>query len=206
MNKICLFGASGHGKVVMDTALSLDVEVEAFMDDSPKAEFLNGIPVIKSKEMSVYKTKNFVISIGNNRTRKDISNRLSNDFATLIHKTAIISPTVNIGDGTVVMNGTNINANTIIGKHVIVNTGAVIEHDCKIEDFVHISPNSTITGNVQVGEGSHIGAGAVIIPNITIGKWTTIGAGAVVIEDVSDYAIVVGNPGKIKKYNNKYEF
>lgn len=203
MNKICLFGASGHGKVLKDVALSIDIEVEVFIDDNPKAESINEIPVIKPEEMSVYKTKNFIISIGNNRIRKVISDRIRNNFTTLIHKTAIVSPTVSIGDGTVVMNGANINSNTIIGKHVIVNTAAVIEHDCKIEDFVHISPNATITGNVKISEGSHVGAGAIVIPNITIGKWATIGAGSVVINDVPDYAIVVGNPGKIKKHNNK---
>ena len=45
-----------------------------------------------------------------------------------------------------------------------------------------------------------IGIGAIIIPETSIGKWVTIGAGAVVIRDVPDYAVVVGNPGKIIKY------
>ena len=31
MNKICLFGASGHGKVVKDAALSVEREIEAFL-------------------------------------------------------------------------------------------------------------------------------------------------------------------------------
>ena len=48
-----------------------------------------------------------------------------------------------------------------------------------------------------VREGSHIGAGAVIIPGIKIGKWCRIGAGAVIIKDVSDFATVVGNPGRV---------
>jgi acetyltransferase EpsM len=89
----------------------------------------------------------------------------------------------------------------IICKHVIINTAASVDHDCKIADLVHISPNSTLCGNVKVGFGSHIGAGSVINPNITIGKWCIIGSGAVIIRDIPDYAIVVGNPGKIIKYN-----
>jgi acetyltransferase EpsM len=203
MSKICLFGASGHGKVVKDVATSTNIVVEAFIDDNPKSEFLHEIPIVTSQEMATYKANNFVISIGNNKIRKLISEKIKNDFTTLIHKTAVISPTATIAEGTVVMNGTNINADTNIGKHVIINTAAVIEHDCNINNFVHISPNATVTGNVSIGEGSHIGAGAIIIPNITIGKWATIGAGAVIINDVPDYAVVVGNPGKIKKYNNE---
>ena len=58
-------------------------------------------------------------------------------------------------------------------------------------------------GNVEIGEGTHIGSGAIVIPNVVIGKWAVIGAGAVIIKDVPDYAVVVGNPGKIIKYNEK---
>ncbi|MFK7747154.1 MAG: acetyltransferase [Kordia sp.] len=203
MSKICLFGASGHGKVVKDVATSTNIVVEAFIDDQPKSEFLQGIPVVTSVEMAKYTDNKFLISIGNNKIRKIISQKLTNDFAILIHKTATISSSATIAEGTVVMNGTNINAAANIGKHVIINTAAIIEHDCTIGDFAHISPNATITGNVSVGEGTHIGAGAIVIPNVKIGKWATIGAGAVIIKDVPDFAVVVGNPGKIKKYNNE---
>ncbi|WP_299115573.1 acetyltransferase [uncultured Winogradskyella sp.] len=203
MSKICLYGASGHGKVVKDVASSINIVVEVFVDDNPQNGFIDDICVVTSKEMQAYKENKFVISIGNNQLRKLISKKIINGFTTLIHKTATISSKVTIEEGTVIMNSSIINADTSIGKHVIINTAAVIEHDCQIEDFVHISPNATITGNVHIGEGSHIGAGAIIIPNITVGKWVTIGAGAVIISDVPDYAVVVGNPGKIKKYNNK---
>lgn len=203
MSNICLFGASGHGKVVKDVAASTNTVVEVFLDDAPKMKSLQGIPVVSSEKIATHAANKILISIGNNKIRKIISKKIKNDFARIVHAAAIISPTVKIGEGTVVMNGTNINADTSIGKHVIINTAAVVEHDCKIDDFVHISPNATITGNVTIGEGSHIGAGAIVIPNITIGKWATIGAGAVIINDVPDYAVVVGNPGKIKKYNNE---
>ncbi|MDP5158439.1 MAG: acetyltransferase [Flaviramulus sp.] len=201
MSKICLFGASGHGKVVKDLALSLNTEIKIFVDDNPKRDLLQDIPVIKYQEIEHYKKYKFIISIGDNTIRKRISEKLESTFAMLIHKTAIISSSAKILEGTVVMPGAIINAETSIGKHVIINTAVIIEHDCIIDDFVHISPNATITGNVSIGEGSHIGAGAIIIPNISIGKWVTIGAGTVVIENVPDFAIVVGNPGKIKKYN-----
>ncbi|AXG68984.1 putative acetyltransferase EpsM [Kordia sp. SMS9] len=203
MSNICLFGASGHGKVVKDVAASTNTVIDAFIDDHPKSEFLQGIPVVSSSKIATYAGNKFLISIGNNSVRKVLSQKIKNDFTRLIHKTATISPSAKIAEGTVIMNGTNINADANIGKHVIINTAAIIEHDCHIGDFVHISPNATITGNVTIGEGTHIGAGAIVIPNIKIGKWATIGAGAVIINDVPDDAVVVGNPGKIKKYNNE---
>ena len=45
-----------------------------------------------------------------------------------------------------------------------------------------------------------IGIGAVVIQGIKIGRWAIIGAGAVIVNDVPDFAIVVGVPGKIIKY------
>ena len=76
-----------------------------------------------------------------------------------------------------------------------------MEHDCIVSDFVHIAPKATLCGNVRIGEGTHVGAGSTIIQGIKVGKWATIGAGAVVINDVPDYAIVVGVPGKIVKFD-----
>jgi virginiamycin A acetyltransferase len=42
---------------------------------------------------------------------------------------------------------------------------------------------------------------AIILPSVrSIGDGAVIGAGAVVTKDVPDYAVVVGNPGKVIKY------
>jgi acetyltransferase EpsM len=60
---------------------------------------------------------------------------------------------------------------------------------------------AALAGSVIVEEGSQIGINATIRQGIKIGKWVTIGAGAVIVKDVPDYAVVVGNPGRIIKYN-----
>jgi acetyltransferase-like isoleucine patch superfamily enzyme len=41
------------------------------------------------------------------------------------------------------------------------------------------------------------------IKGIKIGKWFVIGSGTVIIKNISGCAVVVGNPGKIIKYNDK---
>ena len=204
MDKICLFGASGHGKVVKDILLSNNKKVDCFFDDNPNVK-LDRTLVLSSDKIKNYLENKFIISIGDNYIRKKISSTLNLNFSIAIHKNATISNKAYISLGTVVMAGAIINANTKIGKHCIINTNSVVEHDCVISDFVHISPSATITGGVFVGEGTHVGTGAIIIPNIILGKWATIGAGAVVINDVPDNAVVVGNPGKIIniKENNK---
>lgn len=203
MSKLCLYGASGHGKVINDIILSTKNEVQSFFDDNIVHQQFLGIPVLSSDAIKTFENNEFIISIGNNSIRKKISKKLTVQFAKAIHEKAIVSKDVEIGKGTVVMAGAIINANVRVGEHCIINTNAVVEHDCFLEDFVHISPSVTITGNVTISEGVHIGAAATIIPNVKIGKWATVGAGAVVLKDVPDYAIVVGNPARIIKYKKK---
>lgn len=202
-NKICLYGASGHGKVLKDIAISQKKEIKVFFDDNPNINELHNINVLSVDKINEYDKFKFVISIGNNKVRKKISQSLEVNFETLIHKTAIISNSTIIKEGTVIMPLVVINAASNIGKHCIINTSSVIEHDCKVGNYVHISPNATLTGGVIIEEGVHVGAGAIILPGVKVGKWAIIGAGAVIVKDVPDYAIVVGNPGKVIK--NKEE-
>ena len=48
--------------------------------------------------------------------------------------------------------------------------------------------------------GCSIGSGAVVLPGMTVGESAMVGAGAVVTRDVPPYAIVVGNPARIRGY------
>lgn len=194
MATINLFGASGHAKVIKDIIDAQGNEVGCLYDDAPHFDEIHGRPVYRASDINVCGP--LIVSIGSNRVRKLISERYSLVFSTAIHPTAIVSPTVTIGGGSVVMHGAIIQSDAKIGRHCIINTGASVDHECRIDDFVHISPHATLCGNVQVGEGSWIGAGTTIIPGIKIGKWCTIGAGSVVISDIPDNMIVVGNPCK----------
>ncbi len=192
-----LFGASGHCKSVIDIAESIGETIDIIYDDNPKAEAICHIPVQRYLPEISRSADTWIISIGNNKTRHDISKKLGKKFGVLIHRTASLSSWSTVGDGSVVMAKAVINACVSIGQHCIINSAAVIEHDCKLADFVHISPNASLAGGVTVGEGTHIGIGACVLPEIKIGKWVTIGAGAVIIKDVADGAVVVGNPGRI---------
>ncbi|GIQ58578.1 acetyltransferase [Flavobacterium collinsii] len=200
-----LYGASGHCKVIIEALKSNNITVNAVFDDQPKTEIINNIPILNSLQLLKLKAGKIVVSIGNNQIRKVIVSKIENSFFTVLHSKAIISENSKIGEGTVIMAGVIVNSDAQIGKHCIINTAAIVEHDCKVDDFVHISPNSTLAGNVFVGEGTHIGIGACVIQGVKIGKWVTVGAGAVILKDIPDYAVVVGNPGKIIKYNKVNE-
>ena len=192
-----LFGASGHCKSVIDIAESISEHISVVYDDNPQAAAVCHIPVKKYMAGTYGFGESWIVSIGNNRIRKKVKEKLQCDFGLLKHKTATVSKWSTVGEGTVIMAQVVINSCTSIGEHCIINSAAVIEHDCQLEDFVHISPHASLAGGVTVGEGTHIGIGACVLPGIKIGKWATIGAGAVIIRDVPDGAVVVGNPGRI---------
>lgn len=199
--KVWLYGASGHGRVIIEILKDLNYTIKGVFDDGDNLHSsLLKIPILGKFAQNEWSTSDkLIISIGDNLIRKKISKRINVEFTKAIHPSAIISSSVVINVGTVVMAGAIVNSCTKIGEHCIINTNSSIDHDCLIGNFVHISPGAVLTGGVTIGEGAHIGAGAIIIPGIKIGKWVTVGAGAVIIKDIPDYTTVVGNPGKIIK-------
>ena len=151
-----------------------------------------------TKDINRYKNEyDFFIAIGNNQIRKKISMLLLDNNikpVSLIHPSAVIDDTVQIGYGVVVMANAVINADTMIGNNVIINTASSIDHDCIINDYVHISPGVHIAGNVHIGEKSWLCIGSTIINNITVGADIIVGAGSVVIQNILESGIYVGIP------------
>ncbi|WP_425236737.1 acetyltransferase [Ulvibacterium sp.] len=202
---INIYAASGHAKVILDIAKSIDLSVAGVYDDDASLHQISGFRI--QQPQKGVRISNAIIAIGDNAIRKKIA--LDKDItlaACLIHPSAQIGGAVFLDKGTVVMANVVINNSAKIGENCILNTSSIIEHDCELGNFVHLSPNATLAGGVSVGEGTHIGSNAVVIPGINIGRWAVVGAGAVILRDVPDYAVVVGNPGKLIKYvtsNNK---
>jgi acetyltransferase EpsM len=200
-----IYGASGHGKVIVEILENSGQRIMELYDDDANKTILLNYKVTNNKKIFKQSGLTWIIGIGNNKIRKKITENNLLNYGIAIDKSANISTRAIIGKGTVVMPGVCVNSSSNIGIHSIINTGALIDHDCSVGDFVHISPNATLCGGVSIGEGTHIGAGAVVIPGIKIGSWATVGAGAVIIKDIPDFATVVGNPGKIIKIErNKF--
>lgn len=196
-----LYGAGGHSGVVEDALRANGYEIVGWFDDSPEKTNRSkpGIHLNESRTL-VCVDAPVIIAIGRNDHRAYLSQRIDAVFMSITHPSAVVAPTVVVGDGTVILHGSVIQTKAKIGNFAIVNTGARIGHDAVVEDYVHISPGVILCGSVRVRQGAHVGAGAVVIPGITIGRWCSVGAGSVVIRDVPDYCTVVGNPARTVKY------
>lgn len=193
-DKVYLYGASGHAKVVMDIAKLTHFDVPCLIDDNPAVNELAGVPVVHSSEGLTP----IIVTIGDCQIRKRIVEKLgARDYLTLIHPSAIKAESVRLGVGNVVMAGAILNPYVVVGNHCIINTGASVDHDSIIHDFVHIAPHCTLCGEVEIGEGTWVGAGTTIIQGIHIGKNCFIGAGAVVVKDIPDNSLCYGNPARV---------
>lgn len=199
---LLIMGASGHGKVVADIALKMDVwKYIAFLDQDESIVSSLGIEVIDKSVNAFRYAKDYdiFVAIGNNIMREKIIGELMAAGANvpiLIHPSATLGKEVEVEVGTVIMAGVVINCCTKIGKGCIINTGATIDHDNVIDDYVHISPGAHLAGAVKVGKNTWIGAGGIVINNINITGNCVIGAGAVVISSISEPGIYVGVPAK----------
>jgi UDP-2-acetamido-3-amino-2,3-dideoxy-glucuronate N-acetyltransferase len=123
-----------------------------------------------------------------------------------------------------VMKHATIGKDCVLGQNVHVGPNVVIGNRCKIqnnvslydgvilEDDVFCGPSMVFTNVINprsaierkhefrltlVKTSATIGANATLLCGHTIGRYAFIGAGAVVTKDVPDYALVIGNPGRM---------
>jgi sugar O-acyltransferase (sialic acid O-acetyltransferase NeuD family) len=210
-----VWGAGGHGKVVVDALLaSKSWEVIGILDDDERkaGQKILGIPVIGSgrsvaKLMDKLDVGIVAIAIGDNYVRDlklQEARRYGLKATNVIHPTAHMSRFVELGEGVTILAGATINPGTTIEDNVCVNTAASIDHDNYLERSCHVFPNATLAGGVRVGAFAYVGLGAVVTPNVVIHRYSYVGAGAAAVEDVPEGVVVAGVPAaEIGKQQNR---
>ncbi|MCI7401862.1 MAG: acetyltransferase [Christensenella sp.] len=126
-----------------------------------------------------------------------------------IMKDCIIGERCNIGQNVVISPGVVLGNNVKIQNNVSVYTGVVCEDDvflgpsCVFTNVInprsHVSRKDEYRSTL-LKKGCSIGANSTIVCGHNIGKYALVGAGSVVTKDVPDYALVVGNPARVKGY------
>lgn len=191
-----IYGAGGHGKVVLDSMQAAHIDCIGFVDDKEISSWA-GLSVFKLSGLVLGDSIYFHLAIGSCKIREVIATQLnSTNYFSVIHPSAVIARTAQVGLGTFSAAQSVIAPDAKIGNHCIINHAAVIDHDCLVGDYTHIAPQSSLGGGVKVGKGVLIGTGAVVLPGIVIADYAVIGAGAVVTKNVAAGMTVVGNPAK----------
>ena len=191
-----IYGAGGHGKIVLDAMQKSKLKCEGFIDEQVLKEWMD-LPVFASSFLNDLNNIELHIAIGNCKAREEVVNKFQNlKFISIYHPNAIISSRAKIEAGTFLAAGSIIGPDAKVGKHSIINHHAVIDHDCSVGDFCHIAPHVSLGGGVKVGQGVLIGAGAIVLPGIKIADYVIVGAGSIVTNDIASGVTVVGNPAR----------
>ena len=123
----------------------------------------------------------------------------------------VYEPTVNraksVGEGTKIGAFCDIGADVAIGRNCNIQCHVTISNGTIIGDNVFLAPKVTILNDkymdgkiepVVICSHAKIGGGCILLPRVKIGEHAIVGSGSVVTKDVPPYAVVYGNPAKIR--------
>lgn len=118
----------------------------------------------------------------------------------IIGKDVYIGTGVKVGNQCKIQNGAQIYEPARLASGVFIGPQVVLTNDrrpraVRSDGTLKSAEDWELVG-VTIEQGASIGANSTCIAPIRIGEWAMIGAGSVVIEDVPNYALVVGNPGR----------
>lgn len=190
--RIAVFGAGGHGKVVIDAIQCNDgLVVACVADDHPQpGAAILGHAVIGGREALLERRDGIdavIVAIGDNRARTEVAGWLAAQgfvLRSVVHPASMVARSASVGAGALIMPGAVVNADARIGANAIINSGAVVEHDCEVGEGVHVAPGAVLCGGASVGAGALIGAGAVVLPGVKVGPALLVKAGTVVTMNV----------------------
>ncbi|MCX7140574.1 MAG: acetyltransferase [Proteobacteria bacterium] len=210
--RLAIFGAGGHGRELAWLAELVGWKRSdlCFVVDKPayRVKHVNGLAVcLLDDAIALGEEAGYVVALGDALARERsviLCERAGLTPVSLIHPGIELSPSVNIGQGSVICAGTILTTNIHIGRHVHINIGCTISHDAEVAEFATLSPGVHIAGHVSVGRRAFIGIGAVIIngsenERLVIGDDAVIAAGACVTCSVEAGAMVAGVPAVSKR-------
>jgi UDP-perosamine 4-acetyltransferase len=202
-------GAGGHAKVIIEILLADGrYDLVGCLEANPSrvGESVLGVPILGDDDLLAdliqQGASHFFVGAGHVRdgsTQRrlfELGGGAGLAPVTVIHSSAIVSPSATVGRGATILAGALLNTCAVIGDNVVLNSAAIVEHDCVVGDHVHIASGACLAGGVSVGQGSLVGAGAVVRQGVTVGPEVIVGAGAVVVSDVPSGTTVVGVPAR----------
>lgn len=149
-NNLLILGAGQYGQVAKETAEAMGkFNKIAFLDDEAEC----AIGKLADYEKFAGKYSYAFVAIGNAELRSELLQKLedvSYMLAVIVHPKAIVSPSAQIGKGSIVEAGAVINTNSVVAIGCFISANAVINHNSFVGDCCHIDCNATVPSGVVV--------------------------------------------------------
>ena len=125
---------------------------------------------------------------------------------------------VHVSGGAVIGSRCSLGQNVYVGNRVVIGNNVKIQNNVSVYDAVTLeddvfcgpsmvftnvyNPRSAVVRKDEyrptlVKRGATLGANCTVVCGNAVGQYAFVGAGSVVTKDVPDYALVIGNPGRI---------
>ena len=210
MFDIVILGAGGMGRetfeVVEDTfGNDSNYRVKGFLSDVPNMlDGFKGYPPLLGtiKDYQVQPNDRFILAIGDVAGRRKIAESIlarGGEFINLIHPTAKVFRTAEIGRGVIIFPFCHIGANSKIGDFCLINSQVFVGHDVILGNFSELAPQATLGGGVRTGEECFVCLNATVAPKTKLGNRVIISQGSTTKENQADDNFVEGVPGEIFK-------
>jgi len=204
--RVILVGGGAFGRELISWAehgaLEGGGQITAFLDDSATA--LDGFGYALEHLGSVddfqpHEGDRLVMAIGDPAHKRRIAELLKSrgaHFARLVHPSAVLARTAQLGEGVVLCPQAVVSANACIGDLVSINSFSGVGHDVVLGAYSTLSAHVDLTGWVTVGEGCFFASGARVAPKVSIGAGARIGAGATILRKVAEGAVMYTAPAR----------
>ena len=213
MKNLLIYGCGGLGLEILSCIKTIHDEagvdkpvVTGFIDDEPATARVQDARAIWDIDYQLFdgianapSGLGVVIAIGDPLVRASIYEKSVAAGLipqTVIHPTAIVSPTAAIGEGSILCPFSFVGPSARVGQNCIINNYASIGHDAVLGQSCVLSPYSTLNGSSQCGERSFLGTASVILLGKALGASSKLSAGSILNSDTDDGALAVGNPAK----------
>lgn len=120
-------------------------------------------------------------------------------------KYARFSHSVSIGNNSGIGNRAFLQGTVTIGENVMMAEDVkilTVNHNTSRIDIPMCAQGAQKERPVTIGDDVWIGSNVLILPGSKVGNGVILGAGCVVRGSVPDYAVIVGNPGRIIKFRD----
>jgi len=208
MRDLIIVGAGGFARETVEAVRAINEQYPTWnllglLDDNPDryGKLVGGVPVVGPIE-SVHREPwaQVVLTTGrpdNYVSRPLIAARLGLPdarYATIVHPTATVGTTCEIGVGSVLLAHVDLTADVHVGRHVVVMPQVVLPHDAHVEDFATLASGVRVGGACHIEEAAYIGAGACLREGTRVGTRSIVGMGSVLLRDVPAKRKWLGSP------------